>query len=162
MVGVESPAQLPLTFNLAQARSSASSIIISRPISCSNRNKNLNHEFYRFTLKPHYASIFTSVRRQNPNPAPFTAFVSNTSFDTPQQPPDSKPNLARWWLATVFALTLGTTGISVTIIFLGREFFNAIANKDQEQFTTQLLFYLAVFAGGIPVSTLLRFLRYLF
>lgn len=96
---------------------------------------------------------------------------------------------ARWRLATVFALTLGTTGISVGFNFLGRDFFNALASmifrffyffvlflivdvvmrviaremfrfvvdKDQEQFSKQLLYYLAAFAGGIPVSTLLLF-----
>jgi len=31
-------------------------------------------------------------------------------------------------------------------------------DKDQEQFTKQLLYYLGGFAGGIPVSTLLHFL----
>nr|AJQ20610.1 ABC Acyl Transporter [Salvia miltiorrhiza] len=61
---------------------------------------------------------------------------------------------ARWRLATVFALTLGTTGISVGFNFLGRDFFNALANKDQEQFTKQLVYYLAAFAGGIPVFVL--------
>lgn len=33
-------------------------------------------------------------------------------------------------------------------------------DKDQEQFTRQLLYYLGGFAGGIPVSILLPFLRY--
>lgn len=59
---------------------------------------------------------------------------------------------ARLQLAAVFALTLGTTGISVGFNFLGRDFYNALANKDQEQFTKQLLYYLGAFAGGIPVS----------
>lgn len=63
---------------------------------------------------------------------------------------------ARLQLAAVFALTLGTTGISVGFSFLGRDFYNALANKDQEQFTKQLLYYLAAFAGGIPVSSLLH------
>lgn len=58
---------------------------------------------------------------------------------------------ARIQLAAVFALTLGTTGISVGFNFLGRDFYNALANKDQEQFTTQLTYYLAAFAGGIPI-----------
>ncbi|KAK9057075.1 hypothetical protein SSX86_024442 [Deinandra increscens subsp. villosa] len=66
---------------------------------------------------------------------------------------------ARIQLASVFALTLGTTGISVGFNFLGRDFYNALANKDQEQFTTQLTYYLAAFAGGIPVSTLLHSFR---
>lgn len=63
---------------------------------------------------------------------------------------------ARLQLAAVFALTLGTTGISVGFSFLGRDFYNSLANKDQEQFTKQLLYYLAGFAGGIPVSSLLH------
>ncbi|KAL0310821.1 UNVERIFIED_CONTAM: ABC transporter D family member 2, chloroplastic [Sesamum angustifolium] len=61
---------------------------------------------------------------------------------------------ARWQLAAVFALTLATTGISVGFNFLGRDFYNSLANKDQEQFTKQLLYYLASFAGGIPVFVL--------
>ncbi|KAK7334857.1 hypothetical protein VNO80_26623 [Phaseolus coccineus] len=69
---------------------------------------------------------------------------------------------ARLQLAGVFALTLATTGISVGFNFLGRDFFNALANKDQEQFTKQLLYYLGGFAGGIPVSTLLHFLSFLY
>jgi len=87
----------------------------------------------------------------------------------------------------VFALTLGTTGISVEFNFLGRDFYNALAgmiwcscssndifrllantfwgssllqDKDQEKFTQQLLYYLGAFAGGIPVSILLLFCRY--
>lgn len=69
---------------------------------------------------------------------------------------------ARWQLATVFALTLGTTGISVAFNFLGRDFYNALANKDQDQFMKQLLYYLGGFAGGIPVSTLLNLFRFLY
>uniref|UniRef100_A0A5B6YMA5 ABC transporter D family member 2 n=1 Tax=Davidia involucrata TaxID=16924 RepID=A0A5B6YMA5_DAVIN len=66
---------------------------------------------------------------------------------------------ARLQLAAVFALTLGTTGISVGFNFLGRDFFNALANKDQEQFTKQLLYYLAAFAGGIPFFVLRDYAR---
>ncbi|XP_058095366.1 ABC transporter D family member 2, chloroplastic [Magnolia sinica] len=66
---------------------------------------------------------------------------------------------ARLKLAAVFALTLGTTGISVGFNFLGRDFYNALANKDQEQFTKQLLYYLGAFAGGIPVFVLKDYAR---
>ncbi|KAI7750310.1 hypothetical protein M8C21_005831 [Ambrosia artemisiifolia] len=66
---------------------------------------------------------------------------------------------ARIQLASVFALTLGTTGISVGFNFLGRDFYNALANKDQEQFTTQLSYYLAAFAGGIPVFVIRDYAR---
>ncbi|KAJ4824083.1 Canalicular multispecific organic anion transporter 1, partial [Turnera subulata] len=66
---------------------------------------------------------------------------------------------ARLQLAAVFALTLGTTGISVGFNFLGRDFFNALANKDQEQFTKQLVYYLGAFAGGIPFFVLRDYAR---
>ncbi|KAL8171042.1 hypothetical protein V2J09_022846, partial [Rumex salicifolius] len=61
---------------------------------------------------------------------------------------------ARLRLAAVFTLTLATTGISVGFNFLGRDFYNALANKDQDQFTKQLLYYLGGFAGGIPFFVL--------
>ncbi|XP_054817258.1 ABC transporter D family member 2, chloroplastic-like isoform X3 [Prosopis cineraria] len=61
---------------------------------------------------------------------------------------------ARLRLAAVFALTLATTGISVGFNFLGRDFYNALANKDQVQFKKQLLYYLGGFAGGIPFFAL--------
>ncbi|CAN8303276.1 unnamed protein product [Cochlearia groenlandica] len=61
---------------------------------------------------------------------------------------------ARLRLAAVFALTLATTGISVGFNFLGRDFFNALANKDQDQFSKQLFYYLCAFAGGIPFFVL--------
>ncbi|KAK3042682.1 hypothetical protein RJ639_000934 [Escallonia herrerae] len=66
---------------------------------------------------------------------------------------------ARLQLAAVFALTFATTGISVGFNFLGRDFYNALANKDQQQFTTQLIYYLAAFAGGIPVFVLRDYAR---
>ncbi|GAB4836727.1 Canalicular multispecific organic anion transporter 1 [Ancistrocladus abbreviatus] len=66
---------------------------------------------------------------------------------------------ARLRLAAVFALTLATTGISVGFNFLGRDFYNALANKDQEQFSKQLLYYLGAFAGGIPFFVLRDFAR---
>ncbi|KAG6392446.1 hypothetical protein SASPL_146665 [Salvia splendens] len=53
---------------------------------------------------------------------------------------------ARWWLATVFALTLGTSAIS--------RHFGFEEDKDQERLTKQLVYYLAAFAGGIPVFVL--------
>ncbi|KAL1815049.1 hypothetical protein ACET3Z_017623 [Daucus carota] len=67
---------------------------------------------------------------------------------------DDDKKQARLQLAAVFALTFATTGISVGFNFLGRDFYNALSNKDQEQFTKQLLYYLASFAGGIPVFVL--------
>ncbi|KAL6838825.1 hypothetical protein ACP4OV_031539 [Aristida adscensionis] len=66
---------------------------------------------------------------------------------------------ARLRLAAVFALTLATTGISVGFNFLGRDFYNALADKDQEKFTKQLLYYLGAFAGGIPFFVLRDYAR---
>ncbi|KAL9678082.1 hypothetical protein QQ045_015921 [Rhodiola kirilowii] len=66
---------------------------------------------------------------------------------------------ARFQLAAVFALTLATTGISVGFSFLGRDFYNALANKDQEQFTKQLMYYLGGFAVGIPFFVLRDYAR---
>ncbi|XP_027769381.1 ABC transporter D family member 2, chloroplastic isoform X2 [Solanum pennellii] len=97
--------------------------------------------------------------------------------DEQRKPPDLQSLMTRFWkvavpywssddkvqarlqLAAVFALTLGTTGISVGFSFLGRDFYNALANKDQEQFTKQLLYYLAGFAGGIPFFVLRDYAR---
>lgn len=66
---------------------------------------------------------------------------------------------ARFWLVGVFALTLATTGISVGFNFLGRDFYNALASKDQEQFYNQLIKYFAAFIGGIPVFVLRDYFR---
>ncbi|GBG78463.1 hypothetical protein CBR_g26493 [Chara braunii] len=66
---------------------------------------------------------------------------------------------ARLRLAAVFALTLATTGISVAFSFLGRDFYNALASKNQAQFTRQLLYYLGAFVVGIPVFVMRDYLR---
>lgn len=58
---------------------------------------------------------------------------------------------ARWRLAGVLALTLGTTGVSVLFNFLGRDFFNALSAKDQEHFTEMLIKWLVALVLGIPV-----------
>ncbi|EFN54030.1 hypothetical protein CHLNCDRAFT_31925, partial [Chlorella variabilis] len=60
-------------------------------------------------------------------------------------------NSARWKLAGVVALTLGTTGVSVLFNFLGRDFFNALSAKDQEKFSEMLIKWLAAICLGIPV-----------
>ncbi|KAH6777184.1 ABC transporter family protein [Perilla frutescens var. hirtella] len=149
---------------------SKSSFLVSSCRACK-----LKHKLYRFTLVPN-----TWLRRENRTS--FSVSVANSSSVPPEPPPAAQSNqedpqrlqtlarrfwevaapywfsddkvAARWRLATVFALTLGTTGISVGFNFLGRDFFNALANKDQEQFTKQLVYYLAAFASGIPVFVL--------
>ncbi|KAK9814036.1 hypothetical protein WJX73_009771 [Symbiochloris irregularis] len=61
---------------------------------------------------------------------------------------------ARWRLAAVVALTLGTTGVSVTFSFLGRDFFNALSQKDTERFYQMLVKWLGALTLGIPVFVL--------
>ena len=61
---------------------------------------------------------------------------------------------ARLRLAGIVAMTLGTTGISVGFNFLGRDFFNAIAEKHPDEFYRLLFTYLAAIAGAIPVFVL--------
>jgi ABC-type uncharacterized transport system fused permease/ATPase subunit len=48
-------------------------------------------------------------------------------------------------------LSLMTTGVSVVFSFLGRDFFNALSSKNEAEFYSQLVKYLAGFAVGIPV-----------
>ncbi|KVI10344.1 AAA+ ATPase domain-containing protein [Cynara cardunculus var. scolymus] len=123
----------------------------------------------RKTTVPHSSSPTTSPANPSvtPPPPPPPPQSTKTDENVPRKGPDL-PTLFRrfykvaapyWYsddkvqariqLAAVFALTLGTTGISVGFNFLGRDFYNALAN--QEQFTTQLTYYLAAFAGGIPI-----------
>lgn len=58
---------------------------------------------------------------------------------------------AKLQLAGVVALTLATTGVSVAFNFLGRDFFNALSEKNVDQFYHQLWLYLGAFVVGIPV-----------
>ena len=54
-------------------------------------------------------------------------------------------------LAGVFALTLGCTGVSVLFNFLGRDFYNALAEKNVDGFWHQMQVYLATIPCVIPV-----------
>ncbi len=58
---------------------------------------------------------------------------------------------ARMKLAVVVVLTLATTGVSVLFSFLGRDFFNALAAKDEAKFTEMLVKWLIALCLGIPV-----------
>lgn len=98
------------------------------------------------------------VEVQGENPDLQTLFRRFWKVAAPYWSSDDKVQ-ARLQLAGVFALTLATTGISVGFSFLGRDFYNALANKDQEQFTKQLLYYLGGFAGGIPFFVLRDYAR---
>ncbi|ACO65758.1 ATP-binding cassette superfamily, partial [Micromonas commoda] len=54
-------------------------------------------------------------------------------------------------LIVVVCMTLGTTAISVGFNFLGRDFYNSIAEKNPEDFDRLLKTYIAAIAGAIPV-----------
>jgi len=64
--------------------------------------------------------------------------------------PSSSGN-ARLLLVVVVCMTLGTTAISVGFNFLGRDFYNSIAEKNPEDFDRLLKTYIAAIAGAIPV-----------
>ena len=51
----------------------------------------------------------------------------------------------------VVLLTLAGTGMSVWFSFLGRDFFNALSEKDVVRFWHLLYTYLGAFAVGIPL-----------
>jgi ABC-type uncharacterized transport system fused permease/ATPase subunit len=76
---------------------------------------------------------------------------------TPYWTEGNQAAAARWRLAGVLALTLGTTGVSVAFNFLGRDFFNALSAKDQAKFTEMLFKWLAALCAGIPVFVLRDF-----
>ncbi|KAK4491872.1 hypothetical protein RD792_002652 [Penstemon davidsonii] len=167
MIRLEFPANIPAQhFQKSQAFSATSSILFS-----SRRCEKFNYnKLYRFKLVPNRSFSVSVTNSSSPSPP---ALKPNQDDDdgkrkvadvqtilrrfwkvaAPYWSSDDKVE-ARWRLAVVFGLTLGTTGISVGFNFLGRDFYNALANKDQEQFTKQLLYYLAAFAGGIPVFVL--------
>ncbi|KAK3163289.1 hypothetical protein QOZ80_1AG0001730 [Eleusine coracana subsp. coracana] len=116
-------------------------------------------------------------RRRAPPAAAAGGEATSTDADEKRDGTDLKTLATRFWkvaapywwsedktqarlrLAAVFTLTLATTGISVGFNFLGRDFYNALADKDQEKFTTQLLYYLGAFAGGIPFFVLRDYAR---
>ncbi|CAM9856207.1 unnamed protein product, partial [Ectocarpus fasciculatus] len=68
-------------------------------------------------------------------------------------------NGARWLLATVVALTLLNSGVSVAFSYIGRDFWTALSNKDPAQFNIMLQRFLAALVAGVPVTVFYRFER---
>ena len=54
-------------------------------------------------------------------------------------------------LALVVALTLGTTAVSVGFSYLGRDYLNALSEKDVPKFQQMLQIYFLAILGGVPV-----------
>ena len=66
---------------------------------------------------------------------------------------------SRWLLVSVLVLTLASSGISVAFSYLGRDFWNALSDKNVEQFYQILLKYVGALAIGAPISTLYTYQR---
>ena len=116
----------------------------------------------------------------------FTAF-STMQLGGPYWSDPEEGGKARWQLAGVVALTLGTTGVrsvawdwthppgsaqvacdqpldtlaacSVLFNFLGRDFFNALSEKDAERFTQMLIKWLGGVVLGVPVFVFRDYLQ---
>ncbi|CAM9134530.1 unnamed protein product [Ascophyllum nodosum] len=66
---------------------------------------------------------------------------------------------ARWLLATVVALTLLNSGVSVAFSYIGRDFWTALSDKDPVQFNIMLQRFLLALTAGVPVTVFYRFER---
>eukprot|EP00979_Chaetoceros_neogracilis_P002687 scaffold437_cov288-Chaetoceros_neogracile.AAC.37 len=65
----------------------------------------------------------------------------------------------RWLFAGMIAMTLLNSGVSVAFSYLGKDFWNALSNKDVDQFYFMLQKYAAALLVGSPVSVLYTFQR---
>lgn len=64
---------------------------------------------------------------------------THTNRGTPRFDALSQEDMgARWLLATVVALTLLNSGVSVAFSYIGRDFWTALSNKDPAQFNIML------------------------
>ena len=72
--------------------------------------------------------------------------------------PESRGN-AWLQLGGVLAFTLAGTGVSVWFNFLGRDFFNALSERNEAAFWHQLWTYLGGFLVGIPVFVLKDYIQ---
>lgn len=66
---------------------------------------------------------------------------------------------ARWLLVGLLVLTFFNSGVSVLFSYVGKDFWNALAAKDAEQFYTVLVRYVGALAVGAPVATLYYYQR---
>ena len=65
----------------------------------------------------------------------------------------------RWLFAGMIALTLLNSGVSVAFSYVGKDFWNALNSKDQEQFYTMLFKYAGALLIGSPVSVFYAYQR---
>lgn len=65
----------------------------------------------------------------------------------------------RWLFAGMIILTLLNSGVSVAFSYVGKDFWNALNSKDQEQFYTMMFRYAGALLVGSPVSVFYSFQR---
>jgi putative ATP-binding cassette transporter len=65
----------------------------------------------------------------------------------------------RWLLAGLLALTLLNAGVSVAFSYLGKDFWNALSDKDAAEFYSVLQKYVAALLVGAPTAALYSYQR---
>jgi ABC-type uncharacterized transport system fused permease/ATPase subunit len=65
----------------------------------------------------------------------------------------------RWLFAGMIGLTLLNSGVSVVFSYVGKDFWNALNSKDQEEFYKMMFKYAGALLVGSPVSVLYAFQR---
>jgi len=65
----------------------------------------------------------------------------------------------RWLFAGMIALTLLNSGVSVAFSYVGKDFWNALNSKDQEEFYKMMFKYAGALLVGSPVSVIYAFQR---
>ncbi|OVA13940.1 ABC transporter-like [Macleaya cordata] len=137
-------------------------MILSHPISGYGQQHIHSHVFVPFASSHNLSSsaVFIVQKDEEERQAPDLPTLLRRLWKVaaPYWFSDDKTQ-ARLRLAVLFVLSVATTGISVQLSFLGRDFFNALAKKDQAQFTKQLLYNLLAFAGAIPVIILRNYVE---
>lgn len=66
---------------------------------------------------------------------------------------------ARWELGSVVALTLLQSGVSVAFSYIGRDFWNALSEKNVENFQQELVLFFTAMAIGVPIFVLYGYFR---
>jgi len=66
---------------------------------------------------------------------------------------------AKVMLAAVIGLTLANSGVSVAFSYIGRDFWNALSLKDQEQFWVMLQKFFAALLAGVPITVFYKYER---
>jgi len=70
-----------------------------------------------------------------------------------------KESRARQQFGLVILLTLLNSGVSVLFSYIGRDFWNALSEKNEELFNTMLLRFFGALVAGIPITVFYTFVR---